>query len=1226
MLRMVSGWVSVFSLMLVMIGISSDAEAVQLRRPYAENLAFTYGFDNNGGSGSCKDWNCGSICYSGHTGTDHPTPLGTNVLAGEGGKVVGVNNSCANYGSFGNTCGGRCGNHVKIQHADGQTSIYCHMKRDSLVVSNGQTVTCGQKLGQSASSGSSTGPHLHVGWTSSAGTRDLFRGQCTSSPGAWREQRGYREAVGTSCGAPACVPTTEVCDGKDNNCNGQIDEGDVCEIDFLTQSPHAYAPSITTDINGDGLQDACGRFPEGWACFLATGSGWGARIQGTMFSDAGGWGHAKYYASIRTGDLDGDGRADVCGRSASGGYRCYRSTGDGFEDYGTAAGYTDAQGWDKPEYYTTFRLVDINGDGRDDVCARGPEGWSCQLSTGTGFGETVKGPPWTDVGGYNLVYHYATIRTGDINGDGKQDVCIRRAAGMECWLSTGTGFEKIETAADFSNVGGWTAMKYWSSLRLADYDGDGRADLCARFSSGINCLRSTGNGFEAPVAIAPLSDALGWSEPANYMTLRVGDVNGDGADDFCLRSNAGMQCYGLKNGAGFSMSGPDWSNEGGWNSPQFFQTLMLSDIDPDRRRDICGRGSAGLHCARATHDGFERITSLDAFSNANKWDDVKYYSTIRLGTGECKAELCNGFDDNCNGQIDEGRPSKMGLTRPKYAARLVEAVLPESAVAGSLVQAKVRFTNEGSSAWDAGTMKLEAVANDQALVDALRPVAGWVDSTVAATVSTATAPGAVGEWVFPILVPQDASAFEKVLFVLSSPDGAIQCPAPDVALALGVTVEEPGNDDVGNVGGDVGNGDGGNAGSGDGGNSEGSEDGKSGSRALTSTSSCSVISSTSTVGGSGQAAGWAILFMVGGLFWRRRTTKRLVIKQVEMTMKTSSIATVVLLVCSILGAGCEGTKIVSPAESSDDAVASEVLTQREAALLQLQTQLQLQTLLPLQTQLPLQMQQDRADRINNMSSRLLSVYGDWQMEGVLMELLPNSDSPAHFAVKLRHKGVEVTWPLDEMITNAVFVPPIAGEGDMPSVVARRPGGQLLHVDLKRGTSEPFDERAGLMISAAQDGCCVAYMVGDMGEQNTLKVARLLAEKLGGQTAEASRSGIEVQSIELAGNSWAPTISPDGRQVVYVTSNNEGNARIVMHEVSGGERTLVDNAKVFPSGPQPGFWTREGILFSAEQGGVFSLGLNGEVKEKGTDSNSLLLDFHSGQALDMGGEILEFDKN
>ncbi len=40
---------------------------------------------------------------------------------------------------------------------------------------------------------------------------------------------GYAKSAQYSCSTPsACVPSAEVCDGKDNNCNGQADENNVC--------------------------------------------------------------------------------------------------------------------------------------------------------------------------------------------------------------------------------------------------------------------------------------------------------------------------------------------------------------------------------------------------------------------------------------------------------------------------------------------------------------------------------------------------------------------------------------------------------------------------------------------------------------------------------------------------------------------------------------------------------------------------------------------------------------------------------------------------------------------------------------------------------------------------------------------------------------------------------------------------------------------------------------
>ncbi len=177
---------------------SAHPQPVKHRRPFAENISLGYGYDNNGSAAGCLNYACGTgTCYHTHSGSDFPLPLGTNVLAGAPGTVIATVQGCADWGFLGNTCGGRCGNYVKLQHADGSTTIYCHMKNGSLTVSNGQQVTCGQKLGQSASSGSSTGPHLHFGW-SSGSTRDPFTGNCATG-GGWVSQGSFPGRPSTTC-------------------------------------------------------------------------------------------------------------------------------------------------------------------------------------------------------------------------------------------------------------------------------------------------------------------------------------------------------------------------------------------------------------------------------------------------------------------------------------------------------------------------------------------------------------------------------------------------------------------------------------------------------------------------------------------------------------------------------------------------------------------------------------------------------------------------------------------------------------------------------------------------------------------------------------------------------------------------------------------------------------------------------------------------------------------
>ncbi|GGT32050.1 LysM peptidoglycan-binding domain-containing M23 family metallopeptidase [Streptomyces chromofuscus] len=90
----------------------------------------------------------GSMWSSGyHTGVDFAAPTGTPLKAVGAGTVVSAG------------WAGAYGNQVVIQLADGYYAQYAHLS--SLSVSSGQSVTAGQQVGLSGSTGNSTGPHLH---------------------------------------------------------------------------------------------------------------------------------------------------------------------------------------------------------------------------------------------------------------------------------------------------------------------------------------------------------------------------------------------------------------------------------------------------------------------------------------------------------------------------------------------------------------------------------------------------------------------------------------------------------------------------------------------------------------------------------------------------------------------------------------------------------------------------------------------------------------------------------------------------------------------------------------------------------------------------------------------------------------------------------------------------------------------------------------------------------
>ena len=152
-----------------------------------------------------------------------------------------------------------------------------------------------------------------------------------------------------------------------------------------------------------------------------------------------------------------------------------------------------------------------------------------------------------------------TLQYGDIDGDTYQDVCGRGGAGMICMLGTGStvvnqGFERAHIwshTGDFSNDQGWNASAaYYGSIRLGDVNGDGRADVCGRNAGGVWCAQSTGQAFAPAQRMIPADPFLdpSYGAAANGSSLALLRLDGDTHRDVCLRgslapaSGTGLRC------------------------------------------------------------------------------------------------------------------------------------------------------------------------------------------------------------------------------------------------------------------------------------------------------------------------------------------------------------------------------------------------------------------------------------------------------------------------------------------------------------------------------------------------------------------------------------------------------------------------------------------------------------------------------------------------------------
>lgn len=389
-----------------------------------------------------------------------------------------------------------------------------------------------------------------------------------------------------------------------------------------------------------GADPANGTVVQVWDCVAQPASGGGLEVvpqqswtprfgpvaawtSGGLLSDSDASGryglYSFYYGSVRLGDVNGDHLADVCGRRPDG---VYCALNQGGASFGALALYTeefsDARGWATEMHGMTLMLGDVNGDGRADACGLGGNGIFCATANATGTAFVPDFRVWTSSFSNATEFaagaqYYGSLRLVDVDGDGYADVCGRGAGGIQCAINNRQrAFEPAATwlGTEYLDSLGWGAERYGMTIAFGDINGDGRADVCGRGGGKIFCATGkAGGGFENPRRwslrndFADAGTPTGWgASRADYGSIRLGDVNGDGYADVCGRSPTGLVC-GLSSGNGFDhvrrILPQDYTDVAGWGVDRYGMTLELADLDGDGAVDVCGRGGAAILCAHA---------------------------------------------------------------------------------------------------------------------------------------------------------------------------------------------------------------------------------------------------------------------------------------------------------------------------------------------------------------------------------------------------------------------------------------------------------------------------------------------------------------------------------------------------------------------------------------------------------------------------------------------------